>query len=73
MSGLVHGTPAGFSYYGCRCDACGEAYRAYCRARYKRRVGERVQVDQDALADLLHELAPDGLTEDCPARKKPAA
>lgn len=27
--------------------------------------------DYNALADLLHELAPNGLTDDCPARKEP--
>jgi hypothetical protein len=58
---MKHGTR--YSYErGCRCRACKAANGER---------SSRVQVDHEALRDLLLELFPDGLTEDCPvAREK---
>lgn len=64
---MKHGTT--YSYRrGCRCEACRDANRR-CHARW---IGH-VDVDREALRDLLAELCPDGLTDDCPARRSKVA
>lgn len=75
---IKHGTLTGY-VNGCRCDPCADARRAYqrdyrARTRTARLAGEpRTTEARQWLADLLHELAPDGLTDDCPARRRLAA
>jgi hypothetical protein len=61
---MRHGTLTGYMNHGCRCEECRSAGRAYFQQRRA-----RPQVDEDLLSDLLHELFPDGLTDDCPARR----
>jgi hypothetical protein len=58
-----HGTTYSYDVRACRCEECREA-KAYARGN--------VKVDEKLLSDLLHELFPDGLTDDCPARKAAA-
>jgi hypothetical protein len=60
-----HGTPARYFHHGCRCDQCHKAACEYNRDR----LGHGVKVDKAAMRDLLHELFPLGLTDDCPARQ----
>lgn len=64
---MIHGTYSTYHNHKCRCDKCKAAAAGYARARYQR--NRPVPFDRDAIADLLHELAPDGLTDDCPARR----
>lgn len=66
---IPHGTPSGYSYHRCRCDVCRTAWRRKNRAKYHERMGDVVKVDRDRLSDLLNELFPMGLTDDCPARR----
>lgn len=66
---MIHGTRSTYVNHGCRCDECKAANAARSRAIYH---GERLaplHADEARFADLLHELAPDGLTDDCPARR----
>lgn len=70
---VEHGTVSGYAHHGCRCDACGSAMREYSRRRRYGDDGVEIYVDRDALSDLLHELFPLGLTDDCPARREVAA
>lgn len=58
-----HGTTSRYTT-GCRCTKCRQAARDYQRER--RRIAEP---DPDELSNLLHELFPLGLTDDCPARQ----
>jgi hypothetical protein len=59
--GIVH------SYdKGCRCVPCSNAKSDYAAARAQ---GVH-RVDRELLAELLHELFPHGLTDDCPARRE---
>jgi hypothetical protein len=55
-----HGTNYGYTR-GCRCDACVDALTGRGVPTYV-----PVLVDRDLLSDLLHELFPFGLTNDCP-------
>jgi cytidine deaminase len=64
-----HGTVGGYTNHGCRCGECRAAMSEYLR---RRRCGLSEPVDREALKDLLHELFPDGLTDDCPARRRKA-
>ena len=75
---MKHGSVSSYSRLGCRCDECKSAWRAYYRAYYRKRNGGQIRErasadDRDALRDLLMELFPDGLTDDCPARRNRAA
>lgn len=61
---------------GCRCDPCRDVASVYRKARRARcgpskPRGEKfnLDVEREALGDLLNELFPLGLTDDCPARK----
>jgi hypothetical protein len=77
---MTHGTLHAYNNRGCRCEKCRAAKAASMREYKARKRGEPValargsyaQVDQDLLSDLLHELFPDGLTDDCPARRAKA-
>lgn len=59
---MTHGTLTGYTTHGCRCDPCRQAMRAYHQSR-------KVEVDREALRDVLLEMFPLGLTDDCPARQ----
>ena len=73
------GTNSGYTK-GCRCVDCLAASRAYKRQyrnshrekinRRQRQRSQAVQVDRKLLGDLLHELFPYGLTDDCPAARE---
>jgi hypothetical protein len=73
---VKHGTAYAYRHGGCRCDTCREAHAATQRAYKERKRGDRPvrrgpmdRFGEDMLSDLLHELCPDGLTDDCPARR----
>jgi hypothetical protein len=71
------GTQSGYRG-GCRCDDCRRANRDYGREWYRRRrgvTGRATDSDgrNEAFGDLLHELFPFGLTDDCPARRQRVA
>jgi hypothetical protein len=75
-----HGTTYAYRKAACRCEPCRAAHAKAQREWKERKYGAPVpkrayntQADQDFLADLLHELFPDGLTDDCPARRGKAA
>jgi hypothetical protein len=75
---MRHGTQYGYGI-GCRCSACRGANAAAQRRYQERKRGGPVPVrgpsdrfGEDLLSDLLHELFPDGLTDDCPARRAKA-
>lgn len=67
-----HGTRTGYTY-GYRCADCREAARVEEQNRARRRgvrprtAGVRTDESFEALRDVLHELFPHGLTDDCPA------
>jgi hypothetical protein len=70
---MIHGTLTAYRH-GCRCEKCREANAAYQRAyrrpaRTDRKSPALAPGRHPDLADLLHELAPMGLTDDCPARR----
>jgi hypothetical protein len=65
---MKHGTLTGYTTHACRCEECRAAMRAY----HVRRGAGPLEVDRDLICDLLHELFPDGLTDDCPARRAKA-
>lgn len=60
----VHGLNA-YNTQGCRCETCRTAKSDYKAAQH---LGVH-QVDREALTAFLRDLLPQGLTEDCPARK----
>jgi hypothetical protein len=64
MSALKHGTENAYKNRGCRCELCLAARREDRRAP---------GVDHGLIADLLNELFPFGLTDDCPARRQQQA
>lgn len=67
---MTHGTLRSY-WGGCRCEDCTQANRDYMREyTVRRRGGDLIEVDRDALSDLLAELFPLGLTEDCPAARR---
>jgi hypothetical protein len=69
---MVHGLASTYSNHGCRCDECRTAKREYDLdyVRRKRALSLRkVEVDRGLLGDLLDELFPYGLTDDCPAAR----
>lgn len=79
------GTTTGYTG-GCRCRDCRDAWAVYQRGYKARRAAmtpeERRRkpqrkgfstIDHNLLADLLNELFPYGLTDDCPAAKARAA
>jgi hypothetical protein len=73
---MRHGTAYAYRKGGCRCEACRAEHAAKQREWKERKYGAPVRprgpVDrfgEDLLSDLLHELFPDGLTDDCPARR----
>jgi hypothetical protein len=77
---MKHGTTYAYRTRRCRCELCREAHSASMRD-YKARKrggppalprGSYAKVDEEFLSDLLHELFPDGLTDDCPARRAAA-
>lgn len=74
MSDFKHGRSA-YLHRGCRCDVCVGAARAYERDRKRtaRERGRETATPHQELADLLQELFPLGLTDDCPARRALAA
>lgn len=64
---IRHGTLTGYATDKCRCDDCRAASRSYQQAR---RTGSSFDPETTKLfSDLLHELFPDGLTDDCPVRR----
>jgi hypothetical protein len=72
MKPMNHGTVHAYRHHRCRCDQCTHANREYKRQwRERKRGGDTDDhaLRHDAFADLLHELAPFGLTDDCPARR----
>jgi hypothetical protein len=73
---VQHGTESGYSYHGCRCDECRAAWARSQRERRARRRGSpptSYEGPNPALSRLLDELFPDGLTDECPARRRVAA
>ena len=58
---MIHGTYNAYVYHRCRCLRCKRA-----NADYRRGLRGLAAVDHDALSDLLNELVPYGLTDDCP-------
>lgn len=68
MTPAKHGTVNAYVNRGCRCEACRRAHSDYQRERRPRRYSAYAE-RFDHLRDLLIELAPDGLTDDCPARR----
>jgi hypothetical protein len=72
---MKHGTVHSYKRYGCRCDECTHANRAYkreWRARHSNGDTAEIAAQREAFADLLHELFPFGLSEDAPCRRKQA-
>jgi hypothetical protein len=70
------GTESGYSYHGCRCDECRAAWARSKREWRARRRGSPTtsyEGPNPALSRLLDELFPDGLTDECPARRRVAA
>jgi hypothetical protein len=73
---MRHGSTTAYTG-GCRCDECRAGWRDYCRdyrarrASARKAAGESFELDpaRDELRDLLLELFPLGLTNDCPARR----
>jgi hypothetical protein len=63
---MTHGTNSGYAH-GCRCTACTKPAVTTTGARYQRR--KPLQVDRKLLSDLLQDMFPLGLTDDCPARR----
>jgi hypothetical protein len=77
---MTHGTAYAYRKGRCRCEKCREAHAAAQRAWKERTRGEPVRtrgpsdpMSEALLSDLLNELFPDGLTDDCPARQAKAA
>jgi hypothetical protein len=73
---VPHGTASGYSYHGCRCDECRAAWARSKREWRARRRGSPTtsyEGPNPALSRLLDELFPDGLTDECPARRRVAA
>lgn len=70
MHQTQHGTVSGYRHGPCRCEACADAYRDYHRGYQRRRraavAGRPPGGPDGALGELLHELFPHGLTDDCP-------
>jgi hypothetical protein len=73
---MTHGTLNAYNNRGCRCERCRTAKAEAQRSYKARKRGEPVcvrgpidRLGEDLLSDLLHELFPDGLTDDCPARR----
>jgi hypothetical protein len=67
---MVHGSASTYSNHGCRCDECRTAKREYDLDYVRRkRALRKVEVDRGLLGDLLDELFPYGLTDDCPAAR----
>lgn len=66
---MTHGTENAYKKHGCRCEACREANADAQRARRHAKGEHVIQVKREALAELLQELFPLGLTDDCPARR----
>ena len=60
---MTHGTINAYDK-GCRCVPCCNA-----KADYAARRNAGLRVDDERLRDLLIEVCPDGLTDDCPARR----
>lgn len=64
---MNHGTIGAYTSGKCRCDDCRRAMTDYHR---EHRGGPADPTGwREAFADLLHELFPNGLTDDCPARR----
>lgn len=61
---MTHGTVHAYAKLGCRCEICA----TYMKCVWAQQLSD---VEKE-LAALLHELAPMGLTEDCPARRRAA-
>lgn len=65
-----HGTPTGYTTDKCRCPDCREAQRVYHQEwRARRREVIRDDEARELLRELLNDVFPFGLTDDCPARK----
>lgn len=69
---INHGTQSGYVNGKCRCERCRVAHRTY-QAGYRRRNPRQRDSEYlrsyEAMRDLLHELFPDGLTDDAPNRR----
>jgi hypothetical protein len=61
---INHGTWYAYLKRGCRCESCLDAAREHYFTP---------SVDHDFLSDLLNDLFPFGLTDDCPARRQQQA
>lgn len=60
---------------GCRCQDCRAEHAAYMREYMRsRRAKPAVDPEEDfeSMRDLLTELFPDGLTDDCPRQARAA-
>lgn len=61
---------------GCRCNSCRGAWREYMRDYSRKRRAAKTSdaeyrgegIHHQRLAEVLQEICPDGLTDDCPAR-----
>jgi hypothetical protein len=60
---LTHGTMNAYNNRGCRCDACRAAKREL------RKPADPATTSHELLMEVLQDMFPLGLTDDCPARK----
>jgi hypothetical protein len=65
---MKHGTTNAYSNLGCRSE-CKAANTEHARRGREARGLSDATADHGMLSDLLHELFPDGLTDDAPRRK----
>jgi hypothetical protein len=61
---MTHGTISAY-HRGCRCKACEQAKRDQMSRNGRTRT---IAYDRQLLGEALREIAPMGLTDDCPAR-----
>ena len=64
MRTTPHGTLDGYTHHACRCPQCRQAMSHYHHTH-----NPTVVQDRTAMRNLLQELFPLGLTDDCPARQ----
>ncbi len=50
---IPHGSPSGYSYYGCRCEKCRRTHAEYARAWQRKRFGFEPFVDAKPAKEML--------------------